>query len=277
MQNKKIVLITGATDGIGKATAIGLAKKQFRIVLLARNAVKAEAVKKEIIMISGNNDVDYLLCDLSSQQQVRQLAREFTKKYNHLDVLINNAGVFIPKREVSVDGIEKTLATNYLSHFLLTFLLLDSLKKSKQGRIVNVASKHFGIKLNLNDFQLSKSYSVFGAMGRTKLALVMFTKELSKRLIGTNVTVNSIHPGIVKTPLIKKLPGIIQFFLNLFGISPEKGAENSIFLASEESIKTVSGEFFVNKKIVATSGNANNKADQKLLWEMSEQLTNIIY
>lgn len=181
-------------------------------------------------MISGNNDVDYLLCDLSSQQQVRQLAREFTKKYNHLDVLINNAGVFIPKREVSVDGIEKTLATNYLSHFLLTFLLLDSLKKSKQGRIVNVASKHFGIKLNLNDFQLSKSYSVFGAMGRTKLALVMFTKELSKRLIGTNVTVNSIHPGIVKTPLIKELQVSYSFFLTFLAYPQKRVLKIPFFL-----------------------------------------------
>jgi len=195
----KTVLITGGNSGIGKATAIGLARAGYNVVIGGRNREKGLAAAEEIKKVSGHPNVEFLEIDLSSLKSVRKAAEEFKQAHTHLDVLINNAGVFLRKREETEDGLEKTFQTNYLSHFLLTHLLLPTLKASAPSRIINVASKHSGIKINFDDLQTTKNYSYLKAVGPTKLGLIMFTKELAKQLEGTGITVNCLHPGLAQT------------------------------------------------------------------------------
>lgn len=271
----KTVLITGGNAGIGKATAIGLAKRGAHVVIACRSRERGLAAVEEIEKESGNNRVDLLVMDLASQRSVRAAAKEFQERFGKLDVLINNAGVFLPKREVTEDGIEKTFATNYLGHFLLTHLLLDTLKKSSPSRIVNVASKHGGIKINFDDLMLEKSYSILKAVGPTKLGLVMFTKELAKKLEGSGVTVNSLHPGLVRTTLLKDT-GFLRYIFKLIPhVSPAKGAETSIYLASSPDVQNVSGKFFSNKKETATGKQANIDADNQRLYDTSMKLAGL--
>lgn len=271
----KIVLITGGNAGIGKATAIGLAKMGAHVVIACRSKERGLAAVEEIEKESDNSQVDLLVMDLASQKSVRNAAKEFQERFGRLDVLINNAGVFLPKRELTEDGIEKTFATNYLGHFLLTHLLLDTLKKSSPSRIVNVASKHGGIKINFDDLMLEKSYSILKAVGPTKLGLVMFTKELAKKLDGTGVTVNSLHPGLVRTTLLKDT-GFLRYIFKLIPhVSPAKGAETSIYLASSADVQNVSGKFFSNKKETATGKQANIDGDNQRLYETSMMLAGL--
>ncbi|HSW48122.1 MAG TPA: SDR family oxidoreductase [Candidatus Saccharimonadales bacterium] len=272
---KKIVLITGGSDGIGKATAIGLARKDFHVVIVGRNKDKTEAAVQEIKQLSGNKDVDYLLCDLSLLSQVQKLAKEFGAKYKRLDVLINNAGVFLPSRQVTEEGFEKTFATNYLSHFLLTHLLLPLLEKSAPSRIVCVASKHQGVTIDFDDLMLEKrKYSFMKAVGPTKLGLVLFTKTLSKKLEGSGVTINCLHPGLTRSHLLDKLP-FIKILFNFISGTPEKGAQTSIYLASSPEVEGISGEYFEKCKVAKTVGQANDPDAEKKLWDVSLKLAKI--
>ncbi|HYV95436.1 MAG TPA: SDR family oxidoreductase [Chitinophagales bacterium] len=271
----KIVLITGGNAGIGKATAVGLAKMGARVIIACRSNERGTRAVEEIKNASNNQNVDLLLIDLESQQSVRNAVADFKNRYQKLHVLINNAGVFLPKREVTEDGIEKTFATNYLGHFLLTLLLLDLLKANAPSRIICVASKHSGIKINFDDLMLEKKYSVFQAVGQTKLGLILFTKELAKRLEETGVTINSLYPGLVKTNLLKDIPWMRIMFALMPRISPEKGASTSIYLASSPDVENVIGKFFSNKKETPTSSNANNESDIKRLWDISMKLTGL--
>lgn len=275
MKNK-IVLITGANSGIGKATAIGLATLGATVVIGCRSKQRGTEAVEEIKKASGNPNVDLLLIDLASQQSVRKAAEDFKNRYGQLNVLINNAGVFLPKRVVTEDGIEKTFATNYLGHFLLTHLLLDTLKASAPSRIVCVASKHSGIKINFDDLMLEKKFSTLAAVGPTKLGLVILAKELSKRLYGTGVTINSLHPGLVKTTLLKDTGLFIRLLFKLIPqVTPEKGAETSIYLASSPDVENVTGKFFSNKKEEATSAGANDEATNKRFYELSLKLAHL--
>ena len=268
----KICLITGGNSGIGKYTAMELAKKGATVVILCRNEGRGSSAVSEIKEMSGNQDVHLLLADLSSQKEVHKAAAEFKERFNKLDVLINNAAVFLAKRSETEDGIETTFATNYLSHFLLTHLLLDSLEASGDGRIINVASKHNGIKINFDDLMVKENYSFFRAVGPTKLALILFTKELAKRLEGKPVTVNSLHPGIIKTNLMHDLPWILRGLFKLMSARPEKGAATPVYLASSPEVKGISGQFFANCKVEETLPNANDTKAAKILWETSEKL-----
>src|SRR5579859_680962 len=214
----KICLLTGATSGIGKATALELANMGATVVLVSRNKDKGEALKSELVQQTGNTALDVLSADLSSQEAIRQLVAEFKQRYQQLHVLINNAGMFALSRQETVDGIEMTLAVNYLAPFLLTNLLLDVLKASAPARIVTVASdaQNLGL-LNLDDLQMKKRYRIFGAYAQSKLAEILFTYELARRLEGTGVTANCLHPGFVRTnigqdssnPLLRSLTRII--------------------------------------------------------------------
>lgn len=271
----KICLITGGNAGIGRATALELAKKGATVVLISRNKQRGEEAVSDIIAKSGNSNVDFILADLSSQKSVRQAAAEFKNKYDKLHVLINNAAVFLTNREVTEDGIEKTFATNYLSHFLLTHLLLDVMKSSGGARIINVASKHNGLKIDFDDLMLQKKYSTFKAVGTTKLGLVIFTKELAKRLKGTDVTVNSLHPGIIKTNLLKEMPRSIKFIFGLLSSSVEKGAQTPVYLATSPEVQGVSGQYFEKCKPAKTSSGANNEATNKRFWELSMKLAGL--
>src|SRR2546426_8273395 len=196
----KVVMVTGANSGIGRATSLSLAKLGATIVMVARNKERGEAARSEIIKESQNNSVDLLLADLSSLESVRQLALEFQEKYSKLHVLINNAGLFNQRRHVTTDGYENTFATNYLAPFLLTNLQLELLKASAPSRIINVSSVgHYNGHINFDDLHLEKEYGGWKAYGQSKLALVLFTHELAKKLQGTRVTVNSVPPSTVAT------------------------------------------------------------------------------
>ncbi|GAB3638856.1 SDR family oxidoreductase [Hymenobacter arcticus] len=277
----KIILVTGATSGIGEVTARELARQGAHVVLLARNREKAERTQREIIATTNNSLVDIVIADLSVMQQVRDVAAQLHDKYPRLDVLVNNAGLmFGAEREVSADGNEMTLATNHLGPFLLTSLLLDLLQKSPAARIVNVASMAYKFsKPTLDDIQSERSYSPMWEYGTSKLWNIMFTQELARRLRAhgiTNVTTNSLHPGAVATGYGQQSGGWLSAVLALgrpFMLSPEKGAETSIFLASDPSVAKVSGGYYSKKKPEPVKSSFNTPANSQRLWTMSEELT----
>ncbi|RZK24736.1 MAG: SDR family NAD(P)-dependent oxidoreductase [Hymenobacter sp.] len=277
----KIILVTGATSGIGEVTARELARQGAHVIILARNAEKAATTRHRLIAATGNERIDVVLADLSVLQQVRDVAAEIHDKYPRLDVLVNNAGLmFGAAREVSADGYEMTLATNHLGPFLLTSLLLDLLQKSPAARIVNVASMAYRFsKPTLDDIQSVQDYSPVWEYGTTKLWNIMFTQELAQRLRAhgiTNVTTNALHPGAVATSYGKQSGGWLSAVLALgrpFMISPEKGAETSIFLATDAKIGAISGGFFSKKKAEAVKSKFNTPVNNRRLWELSEELT----
>jgi NAD(P)-dependent dehydrogenase (short-subunit alcohol dehydrogenase family) len=271
---KKICLITGATEGVGKATAVELARKGFTVVLAARNAARAEMVKKEIAVSTGNTDIDFIIADLASLKQVRHLADTFKQRYASLDVLINNAGVLVPRRILTEDGYETTFQVNYLSHFLLTQLLLDHLLNSGQGRIINLGSSVYTIgTFDKDNLQGEKQFAVLAAYAASKLFVLMFTLELARRLRDTPVTANVVHPGIVRTPMMLRAPGLLlrtaSYLAFPFAVSPQKGAATSVYLASSQEVKDVSGQYFVRCKPVAVQSKFNSESDRVLLWNIS--------
>jgi NAD(P)-dependent dehydrogenase (short-subunit alcohol dehydrogenase family) len=278
----KTVLITGATNGIGKVTALEIAKMGASVVIVGRNRSRTEAVASEIKAAAGNNAVDILIGDLSSMADVRRVADEFKQKYQRLDVLINNAGAVFSNRQESVDGYEVTFALNHLSYFLLTNLLLETLKASAPSRIINVSSDaHRGASLDFDDLQTIKSYGMggFGAYSRSKLANVLFTYELAQRLAGTGVTANVLHPGLVATGfghnnnvLMGLAMSVIQ---RLFALTPEQGAETTVYLASSPEVEGVTGKYFDKSKAVQSSSQSYDKDSARRLWEVSESMVGL--
>ncbi len=275
----KVILITGATAGIGKATATGLAEKDATIVLVARNKAKGQATKAEIIKKSGNEKIDLMIADLSSLNQVRVLADYFKAKYSRLHVLINNAGAIYGQRSKTVDGYERTFAVNHLAPFLLTSLLLDVLKASRPARIVTVSSQaHEKQTLDFNDLQNENNYSEYRVYGESKLANILFAKELARRLRGTQVTSNALHPGVVATNFGRSGSRSLRAMLSvgkMFLLSPEKGAETSIYLASSPKVKDISGRYFVKKRALRSSPISYNEEVAWRLWEESERMTGL--
>jgi NAD(P)-dependent dehydrogenase (short-subunit alcohol dehydrogenase family) len=277
--NGKVILVTGATNGIGKVAALELAKMGAMVILVGRNRAKTEAAVNEIKAQSKNQAVDMLLADLSLMAEVRRLADEFKRKYQRLDVLINNAGAHFSSRQETVDGYEMTFALNHLSYFLLTELLLDLLKASVPSRIVNVASDaHTGGSMDFNDLQSKNSYGQMGfkPYSNSKLANVLFTYELARRLAGTGVAANVLHPGFVATGFARnsnRLMSLLMGIVHRFGaLSPEQGAETIIYLASSPEVEDVTGRYFEKCKAVPSSSASRNEADARRLWEISEQL-----
>jgi NAD(P)-dependent dehydrogenase (short-subunit alcohol dehydrogenase family) len=277
----KICLVTGANSGIGKATALGLAQLGATVVMVCRHRAKGEAAQNEIRAKSGNNAVDLLLADLSSQQSIRQLVEVFKQRYSQLHVLINNAGVFNMTRHETVDGLEMTFAVNQLAPFLLTNLLLDVLKASAPARIVNVSSAaHEAGYIKLHDLQSEKHYRPMRTYGQSKLALVLFSYELARRLEGTRVTVNCLHPGFVVTNIGQgNIPPLartaIRSILSLFGVSPEEGARTSIYLASSPNVEDVTGKYFVKSIPKRSVSISYDESLQSQLWEESAKLVQL--
>ena len=271
--HKPICLITGATDGIGKVTATALAGTGHAVVLAARNQAKAAIVTKEIVASTGNRDVDYLTADLRSLAQLHRLAETFTLRYPRLDVLINNAGIVMPRRALTEDGYETTFQVNYLSQFYLTHLLLNELKRSPQGRIINLSSSVYRAgKFDPDNLQGEHRFSTIGAYAASKLLVLLFTIELAHRLEPTRVTVNAVHPGIVRTPMMRGAPGIfraISYAALPFSLSPDKGAATSIFLASSQEPAQVSGQYFANGKSKKVKTAYNTQENRELLWTLS--------
>ncbi len=275
----KVCIITGGSSGIGKATALGLANKGANVVMVGRDRSRGEATRTEIVEKSGNELVDLMPADLSSQESIRQLAEDFTSRYGRLHVLINNAGVFISKRTVTVDGIETTFAVNHLAPFLLTNLLLDVLKASAPARIINVTSSgERSGTINFDDLQGEGRYSGFRAYNQSKLAMILFTYELARRLEGTGVTVNCVHPGVVVTNLGRGSSGAFGLLLRLmrpFFSSPEKGAETPIYLASSPEVEGVSGKYFAKKAEAKSSERSYDTVTARRLWQVSAELTKL--
>lgn len=277
MMEGKTVLITGGNAGIGYATAVGLAEKGARTIIVTRNERKGEKAVKEIKEESGSDKVSFLTADLSSQKEVRALASAFKERYDKLDVLINNAGAFFSEFKLTGDGIERQWAINHLAPFLLTNLLLDTLKKSAPARIVNVSSRaHYRGEIHFDDLNLSKNYRGYPtAYAQSKLANVLFTYELDRRLQGTDVTANCLHPGVVKTSIAQKnSSGISSFIWGLFKpfmVTPEEGAKTSIYLASSPEVEGVSGKYFDNCKPKKSSKLSHDIELAKKLWEVSEE------
>jgi NAD(P)-dependent dehydrogenase (short-subunit alcohol dehydrogenase family) len=272
---KPICLITGATEGIGRATAIGLAAKGFTVVLAARNAAKAEAVVKEIEAITGRCDAEYITGDLRSLSEVRALAETFHRRYPRLDVLINNAGIFSPARIVTGDGFEATYQVNYLSQFYLTHLLLDALKQSNQGRIINLSSNAYSAgKFDPGNLQSEKRFSTIASYAASKLLMLMFTVELADRLRNTRVTANAVHPGVVNTHMLKSATGLFKLIAILatpFAIAPDKGAVTSIYLASSPDVQGISGKYFARCKEAPIKTAFNTRENRERLWNLSMQ------
>jgi len=276
----RICLITGGTNGIGKSTAQGLAHLGATVVIVGRDAQKAAQVAEEIRSATGNPNVDLLLADLSSQQEVRRLASDFKRKYSQLHVLLNNASGTFTTRQLSVDGIEMTFALNHLAYFLLTNLLLDTLKASAPARIVNVSSDaHARGKIDFDNLQGERSYSSFGPYGNSKLANILFTTELARRLEGTSVTVNALHPGLTSTGFGKNNPGLLMKVMGvvipLIGRSPEKGAATSIYLASSPEVQSITGKYFVDCKVTQPASQAADSAVAKKLWDVSAEMVHL--
>jgi NAD(P)-dependent dehydrogenase (short-subunit alcohol dehydrogenase family) len=276
----KICLITGGTNGIGKSTAQELAQLGATVVLVGRDAQKTSRVVEEIRAASGNKNVDSLLADLSSQQEVRRLAEEFQRKYPYLHVLLNNAGGTFMTRQLSADGLEMTFALNHLAYFLLTNLLLDTLKASAPARVINVSSDaHSGGKIEFDNLQGERSYTSFGPYGNSKLANILFTTELARRVEGTDVTVNALHPGLVNTGFGKNNPGILMKIMGavipLIARSPEKGAETSIYLASSPEVQSISGKYFVDCKVTQPAQQAADGIVARKLWDVSAEMVHL--
>ncbi len=272
----KTVLITGANSGIGKATATALANIGYQVVFIARNLQKAEATKKEIISASNNTNIDFILTDLMSLSQVRKCAETFIEKYKTFDILINNAGVCLPERRITEDAFEEMFQINHLSHFLLTNLLLETLKNSSEPRIINVSSKGYKSgKFDPENLQSEKDFGTFSTYCNTKLLNILFTFELAERLKDTGITVNTLHPGVVNTSFAGELKGILGFLNQLFKpllISPEKGAATSVYLASSDEVKNITGKYFEKCKMVNPSNEFITKANQQILWDKSMEL-----
>jgi NAD(P)-dependent dehydrogenase (short-subunit alcohol dehydrogenase family) len=275
----KVVLVTGANSGIGRAASLALAKMGAIVVMVARNKERGEAARSEIIRESQNSSVDLLLADLSSLESVRQLATEFQRKYSKLHVLINNAGLFNQRRHVTMDGYEDTFATNYLAPFLLTNLQLDVLKASAPSRIINVSSVgHYNGHINFDDLNLEKDYGGWKAYGQSKLALVLFTHELAKKLQGTGVTVNAVHPGTVATNIWTRPLGPVGFIMalpKLFMTTPKQGAETIVYLASSPDAKDLNGEYLEKLKVKKSSDESYNEEIAQRLWDVSAKLTRL--
>ena len=278
----KTCLITGSTSGIGKEIALGLAKMKANVILVGRNKEKCQATMEEIwrkaSIATDKGRISYLLADLSSQASIHQLANEFLDGYGSLDILINNAGVFLSRRFTTVDNIEYTFAANHLAPFLLTNLLFEKMKASSPSRVITTSSvAHRGACINFDNLQFQRGrYKGIEAYRQSKLANILFTKELARRSRGSGVTSNCFHPGGVRTNLVQNNPWyyrLIWAAINPFLVSPKKGADTAIYLASSPKVAETSGEYFVNREPVRLSGLADDHDTAARLWKISEELT----
>ena len=298
----KTCLVTGATAGIGAVTARELARRGARVVIVGRNRERYAATTEAIRRDTGNSSVEFLVADLSSQAEIRRLAGEFQGRHQRLDVLVNNAGALFAQRRESVDGNEMTLALNHLAYFLLTNLLLDTLKASAPARVVNVSSRaHMDVPaLDFKDLQARAGARTFWGYGesriagllyslflparhpaflqyaRSKLANLLFTYELARRLAGTGVTANALHPGFVASQFMAgngALGWFMRRWAGLFGISAEKGAQTSVYLATSPEMEGVTGKYFTRRKEAVSSPASLDEAAARRLWQISEELT----
>jgi NAD(P)-dependent dehydrogenase (short-subunit alcohol dehydrogenase family) len=273
-------LVTGASQGIGRVTAVTLARMGADVSIVVRNKEKGEEVVAEARQAAADagakGEVDLFLCDLSSMAAVRGLAAEFKARHDKLHVLVNNAGAMNATRKVTTEGFELTFATNHLAYFLLTELLRDLLVKSAPSRIVSVASEaHRRGHVDFDDLQAERAYSGVAVYSTSKLMNILWTYELARRLEGTGVTANTLHPGVVRTGFGKNDPGFFRWVFKiggLFFIGPEKGAQTQIHLATAPELAEVTGKYFDRSKEKRSSLASHDQATQRRLWDVSTQL-----
>ena len=268
----KVCVITGATSGIGKETAKTLASKGASLVLPIRDSLKGDILKDEILEQTPDARIDLMHCNLGSFDSIRNFVKEFKSKYDKLHILINNAGIWETKRNLSEDGVEMNFAVNHLAPFLMTNLLLDTIKNSSPARIINVSSDaHRTFKINFSDIEYEKRYFSFKVYSQSKLANILFTKKLSQMLRGNDVTVNCLHPGLVSTGLFEKMPKLMTGLMKPFMLTPAKGAETIIYLATSPEVEKTSGEYFAKKKTKKPASEALRQDVANKLWEVSEK------
>lgn len=275
----KVCMVTGANAGIGRATALGLAKTGATVVMVCRNRDRGQEALARVQQESGNSSVRLLLADLSSQASIHRLATDFKALYPALHVLINNAGIIPRRRILTDDGLETQFAVNHLAYFLLTVLLLDVLKAGAPARIVNVSSQlHGRAPLDFDDLQSESGYNRTLVYARTKLANVLHTYELARMLEGTGVTANCLHPGVVATNLLADatgLPRVIRFAARVVRASPEAGALTSLYLATSPEVEGVTGKYFARERAVPSSEASYDQPAARRLWRISEELTGL--
>lgn len=276
MDQKSFCLITGATSGIGEVTARELARRGMHVVIVGRSAERVAATVARIKQATGV-EVETLIADLSSQTGVRSVAEAFLQRHQRLDVLINNAGGFFASRQVSADGIEMTWALNHMSYFLLTNLLIDVLRASAPARVVNVSSDaHRSGVMRWDDLQFTRGYNGWAAYAQSKLANILFSNELARRLAGTGVTSNALHPGFVATRFAHNngifWGGLMALMQRLFASTPEEGAQTSIYLATAPEVATISGRYFVKSRETTPAPQARDMVAAARLWDISERL-----
>ena len=265
----KTVLVTGATDGIGEETAHQLAEMNARVLIHGRDRDKAQAVRQKIIQETGNDQVEVILADLAVMADVRALAADVKERANHLDVLINNAGVYMEEKVITSDGFELTFAVNHLAPFLLTNLLLDLLKQSTPARIITVSSSaHGSARLDLENLNAEKKFHGWGAYCVSKLGNLLFAFALARRLNGTGVVSNALHPGTINTKMLQKAWGML-------GRPVEEGAATPVYLASAPELRDVTGEYFIKQEIARPSEQSRDRALQEKFSEISAEMVGL--
>jgi len=276
-----VCVVTGASSGVGRATALGLANLGATVVLVCRDPVRGEAAREEVAAAGATSGGQARLevADLAVQRSVRELAKRLHQRYGRLDVLVNNAGGIFGQRQESHDGIEVTLALNHLAYFLLTNLVVDLLRASAPSRVVNVASSaHAGARLNLDDLQMRHGYNAQRAYANSKLDNVLFTYELARRLAGTGVSVNCVHPGTVRSGFGRGGSALFRFgirFARPFMLTPEAGADTVIYLASSPEVTGVTGKYFVKRQARPSSADSYDETTARRLWSESATLTRL--
>ena len=269
--DSNVVLVTGSTDGIGKYTALELARKGANVLLHGRSVAKTEATLEEICRKTGSNRLETYIADLSSQEQIRRLSREIHQKHEWLHVLINNAGVFMPDRQLTSDGLETTFAVNYLAPFLLTRLLLDLLREGAPSRVINISSEvHRKAVIDWNNLQGEKGYDGYAAYALSKLAVTLFTYELARRFRDVGITANCLHPGIINTKLLRTC------WKDDAAEDVSKGAETPVYLATSADIADVTGKYFSDKRPSRSSPLTYNRKLQQKFWQLGERLTQAV-
>ncbi|KFE71231.1 SDR family oxidoreductase [Hyalangium minutum] len=275
----KVCLVTGATNGIGLEAAKALAAQGATVVLAGRDKGRLETALITVRHATPDAKVESLQADFASLQDVRALAEAFKARYSRLDVLLNNAGLVLHERQVTKDGFEATFGINHLAPFLLTHLLMDVLKASGPARVVNVSSEaHRYGKLDFNDLQSERSYAMMRVYGTSKLANILFTQALARRLQGTQLTTNTLHPGVVRTGFGQNTQGWMRFAVQAFAaffLTAEQGARTSVYLASSPEVEGVSGQYFIKCRPKKPSSDARNEQFAERLWQVSEELTGV--
>lgn len=276
--NKKTCVVTGANSGLGKELCLKLASNDARVIMLCRNEKRGEEARKDIIKKTSNENVHLMLIDLSSLSSIRNFSRLFKNKCDSVDVLINNAAIYIPKKEYTEENYEKIFTTNYLGPFLLTMLLINQLKNAKKAKIINITcEEHAEGRIRINDLHGEKNFSGWQAYTNSKLANILFTFKLAERLKNTNITVNTVAPGIMKTNFGKGAlwMKLLYFFFGCFMKNPSTSAEEIVSILKDPSYDKISGRYFQNNTITRASKNAYNISLQKDLWNLTQDLLRV--